>query len=66
MSAGVQARGKVVIGTVKDGLHDIGKNLVEMMMEGMSMRAAAMTLSPSTSPHSSKPLLEVSTVQACS
>lgn len=28
------ARGKVVIGTVKGDLHDIGKNLVAMMMEG--------------------------------
>lgn len=31
---GVKARGKVVIGTVKGDLHDIGKNLVKMMMEG--------------------------------
>ncbi len=28
------AKGKVVIGTVKQDLHDIGKNLVAMMMEG--------------------------------
>jgi 5-methyltetrahydrofolate--homocysteine methyltransferase len=27
-------RGKVVIGTVKGDLHDIGKNLVAMMLEG--------------------------------
>jgi 5-methyltetrahydrofolate--homocysteine methyltransferase len=31
---GVQARGRVVIGTVKGDLHDIGKNLVAMMLEG--------------------------------
>jgi 5-methyltetrahydrofolate--homocysteine methyltransferase len=31
---GVQMRGKVVIGTVKGDLHDIGKNLVAMMLEG--------------------------------
>lgn len=30
----VQATGKFVIGTVKGDLHDIGKNLVGMMMEG--------------------------------
>jgi 5-methyltetrahydrofolate--homocysteine methyltransferase len=30
----IQARGKVVIGTVKGDLHDIGKNLVTMMLEG--------------------------------
>lgn len=30
----VEPRGTVVIGTVKGDLHDIGKNLVKMMMEG--------------------------------
>ena len=30
----VQSAGKVVIGTVKGDLHDIGKNLVAMMLEG--------------------------------
>ncbi len=32
--AGVETLGKVVIGTVKGDLHDIGKNLVGMMVEG--------------------------------
>jgi 5-methyltetrahydrofolate--homocysteine methyltransferase len=32
--AGVQPVGKVVVGTVKGDLHDIGKNLVAMMLEG--------------------------------
>ena len=31
---GVKTTGKVVIGTVKGDLHDIGKNLVAMMLEG--------------------------------
>jgi methylmalonyl-CoA mutase cobalamin-binding domain/chain len=31
---GAQAIGKVVIGTVKGDIHDIGKNLVAMMLEG--------------------------------
>ena len=30
----IQSAGKVVIGTVKGDLHDIGKNLVGMMLEG--------------------------------
>lgn len=34
---GVQAAGKVCIGTVKGDLHDIGKNLVKMMMEGKGL-----------------------------
>jgi 5-methyltetrahydrofolate--homocysteine methyltransferase len=33
-SANVQAKGKVVLGTVKGDMHDIGKNLVAMMLEG--------------------------------
>jgi 5-methyltetrahydrofolate--homocysteine methyltransferase len=32
--AGIKRIGKVVIGTVKGDLHDIGKNLVAMMLEG--------------------------------
>ena len=34
MSAGVEPAGKVCIGTVRGDLHDIGKNLVKMMLEG--------------------------------
>ncbi|MFN8484303.1 MAG: corrinoid protein [Anaerolineae bacterium] len=34
MRTNVQAVGRVVIGTVKGDLHDIGKNLVTMMLEG--------------------------------
>jgi len=32
--AGVKSAGKVVVGTVKQDLHDIGKNLVVMMLKG--------------------------------
>lgn len=35
IAANVQAIGKVVIGTVQGDLHDIGKNLVGMMLEGV-------------------------------
>jgi 5-methyltetrahydrofolate--homocysteine methyltransferase len=31
---GVKSIGKVIVGTVKGDLHDIGKNLVKMMLEG--------------------------------
>lgn len=34
---GVEAAGKVVLGTCKGDLHDIGKNLVKMMMEGKGL-----------------------------
>jgi 5-methyltetrahydrofolate--homocysteine methyltransferase len=33
-AANIQAIGKVIIGTVQGDLHDIGKNLVGMMLEG--------------------------------
>jgi methylmalonyl-CoA mutase cobalamin-binding domain/chain len=32
--SGIEPMGKMVIGTVKGDIHDIGKNLVSMMMEG--------------------------------
>ena len=35
--AGVKATGRVCIGTVQGDLHDIGKNLVKMMMEGKGL-----------------------------
>jgi corrinoid protein of di/trimethylamine methyltransferase len=37
VSSGVKSIGTVVIGTVKGDLHDIGKNLVRMMMEGKGL-----------------------------
>lgn len=36
--AGVENKGTAVIGTVKGDLHDIGKNLVKMMLEGKALR----------------------------
>lgn len=36
-SSGVKSAGKVVLGTVAGDLHDIGKNLVRMMMEGKGL-----------------------------
>lgn len=37
MATGLRAKGKVCIGTVQGDLHDIGKNLVKMMMEGRGL-----------------------------
>jgi 5-methyltetrahydrofolate--homocysteine methyltransferase len=34
VQTGIQPLGRIVIGTVKGDLHDIGKNLVAMMLEG--------------------------------
>ncbi len=38
VSAGVKEKGVVAIGTVKGDMHDIGKNLVIMMLEGTGYR----------------------------
>jgi len=37
VAAGAKSAGKVILGTVKGDLHDIGKNLVGMMMEGQGL-----------------------------
>ena len=37
VASGARAAGKVVLGTVKGDLHDIGKNLVKMMMESKGL-----------------------------
>ena len=39
---GVESSGTVVLGTVKGDLHDIGKNLVKMMMEGKGLKVVDM------------------------
>lgn len=36
-ASGVKAKGRACIGTVKGDLHDIGKNLVKMMLEGKGL-----------------------------
>jgi corrinoid protein of di/trimethylamine methyltransferase len=42
VQAGVESKGTVVLGTVKGDLHDIGKNLVKMMMEGKGLEVVDM------------------------
>jgi 5-methyltetrahydrofolate--homocysteine methyltransferase len=39
-AAGTEPLGKAVIGTVKGDMHDIGKNLVRMMIEGKGIEVA--------------------------
>ena len=46
--AGVEAVGKVCLGTVKGDLHDIGKNLVKMMMEGKGLEVIDIGIDVST------------------
>jgi 5-methyltetrahydrofolate--homocysteine methyltransferase len=44
----ITSKGKVVIGTVKGDLHDIGKNLVSMMMEGAGFQITDLGVDVST------------------
>jgi 5-methyltetrahydrofolate--homocysteine methyltransferase len=44
VDANVQSTGKVVMGTVKGDLHDIGKNLVSMMLEGAAFEIVDLAL----------------------
>ena len=37
VASDVEAKGKAILGTVKGDLHDIGKNLVKIMLEGKSI-----------------------------
>ncbi len=37
VATGIESKGRVCIGTVQGDLHDIGKNLVKMMMEGKGL-----------------------------
>lgn len=49
VQAGVKPLGKVVIGTVKGDLHDIGKNLVTMALEGAGFQV--IDLGTDVAPH---------------
>ena len=42
---GAEPKGRVVIGTVKGDLHDIGKNLVGIMLEGAGFEVGDVVLS---------------------
>ena len=43
-AAGVEPLGKVIIGTVKGDLHDIGKNLVAMMLKGSGLEVVDLNI----------------------
>ena len=61
--SGEAARGAIVIGTVKGDVHDIGKNIVGMMLKGP---ASPCTISASTSRRDGSSRRSASTVRICS
>jgi corrinoid protein of di/trimethylamine methyltransferase len=66
VSAGVKAIGKAVIGTVKGDLHDIGKNLVRMMMEGKGIEVIDLGVDVSAEKFVARAKEEGAQIIACS
>jgi len=65
-SSGVKAKGKVVIGTVRGDLHDIGKNLVKMMMEGKGLEVVDLGVDVPADKFVEKAIEEKADIVACS
>ena len=63
---GVQTKGTIVLGTVKGDLHDIGKNLVRMMMEGKGLKVIDLGVDVSVEKFIKSAKLEKAQVIACS
>lgn len=63
---GVRSNGKVCIGTVKGDLHDIGKNLVKMMMEGKGLEVIDLGVNVSPEKYLETARSEHCQVVACS
>ncbi len=65
-ASGVKAAGKVVLGTVAGDLHDIGKNLVRMMMEGKGLEVIDIGIDVSAEKFIESAINENAQIIACS
>lgn len=65
-ASGVKATGKVVLGTVAGDLHDIGKNLVRMMMEGKGLEVVDVGIDVSADKFIEIAIKENAQIIACS
>jgi corrinoid protein of di/trimethylamine methyltransferase len=65
-SSGTKAAGKVVLGTVSGDLHDIGKNLVKMMMEGRGLEVIDLGVDVSAQKFIDTTIAENAQIIACS
>lgn len=63
---GVESKGKVCIGTVKGDLHDIGKNLVKMMMESKGLEVVDLGIDVAPEKYVEAIVEQGCTVVACS
>ena len=66
LEEGAKQVGKVVIGTVKGDLHDIGKNLVRLMMEGKGLDVIDLGTDVSPEAFVSRAIEEGADIVACS
>ncbi len=66
VAGNVQPKGKVVIGTVAGDLHDIGKNLVRMMMEGNGLQVIDLGVDVSAKKFVESAIAEEANIIACS
>lgn len=64
--SGAKAAGKVIIGTVAGDLHDIGKNLVKMMMEGRGLEVVDLGVDVSAGRFVETAINENARIIACS
>lgn len=65
-AGGSESVGKVILGTVKGDLHDIGKNLVRIMMEGKGIEVVDMGTDVSAQQFYDKCMEENATIVCCS
>ncbi len=66
VAADIKPKGKVVIGTVAGDLHDIGKNLVRMMMEGNGLQVIDLGVDVSAKKFVETAIAENANIIACS
>jgi corrinoid protein of di/trimethylamine methyltransferase len=66
VSANVKAKGKAVLGTVKGDLHDIGKNLVKIMLEGKGIEVVDLGVNVSAETFVDTAIKEDANIIACS
>lgn len=66
VAGNVKPKGKVVIGTVAGDLHDIGKNLVRMMMEGNGLQVVDLGVDVTAKRFVEAAIAEEANIIACS
>lgn len=66
MTSGESEKGTVVIGTIKGDMHDVGKNLCKMMMEGKGLRVIDLGVNVAPEKYLAAALENKARVIACS